>query len=485
MLQLSLYLTFYSEEAILSYYEKDLHTYGGCWGICANLGHHRFKQPYCYAAQTLPNYIVKDNTPPANPITDKGATLGRVLFYDKQLSVNNTIACASCHQQRFAFSDTATQSIGFNGGLTGRHSMRLVNSRFSIESKFFWDERATSLENQTTQPIQNHVEMGFSNTNGDPGLDSLIRKMESISYYPQLFNFVYGSPEITEDKIQKAIAQFVRSIQSYDSKYDIGRAQVNADNVNFPNFTAQENQGKALFLAPPPNGAGCQGCHAAPEFDIAPNSLNNGIIQDATDTTVLDLTNTRAPSLRDVVNPNGIPNGPYMHNGKLKSLLQVVNHYNSIPAIPANTNLDPKLRGPNNQGQNLNLSDAQKDALVAFMKTLSGNDVYTNTRWSSPFDANGNIDIVEVTQTGLASATQQNSLVVYPNPVVNDLYLTLPQGWYKVSMYTLQGQLVQEVSGTNLNHLNVSSIENGIYILRIEDRSSKQVFTQKIVKGAL
>jgi len=95
------------------------------------------------------------------------ATLGRVLFYDKQLSANGAIACASCHKQEFAFSDTAQQSVGLNGGLTGRHSMRLVNSRFADEVRFFWDERASSLEDQTTQPIQDHVEMGFSGENGN------------------------------------------------------------------------------------------------------------------------------------------------------------------------------------------------------------------------------------------------------------------------------------------------------------------------------
>lgn len=194
-----------------------------------------------YSTQTHPTYITKNNTPNNNPITDKGATLGRVLFYDKKLSVNNTIACSNCHQQQFAFSDTATLSIGFNGELTDRHSMRLVNARFGNEMKFFWDERASNLESQTTQPIQNHVEMGFSNTNGDPGLDSLIRKMQAISYYPQLFQFVYGSTQITETKIQQALAQFVRSIQSFDSKYDMGRAQVASDNVDFPNFTSIEN----------------------------------------------------------------------------------------------------------------------------------------------------------------------------------------------------------------------------------------------------
>lgn len=231
-----------------------------------------------YANQPVPNYITKDNTPTNNSIDNKIATLGRVLFYDKNLSLNNTIACASCHKQEFAFGDTAVLSVGYEGGLTGRHTMRLVNTRFGTEMKFFWDERAANLETQTTMPIQDHVEMGFSGTNGQPSFDSLVNKLSAISYYQILFNFAYGSFQITEYRVQRALAQFIRSMQSFDSKFDIGRAQVPNLNVNFPNFTPLENQGKTIFLTPPPNGAGCQGCHRAPEFDIDPNSLNNGVI---------------------------------------------------------------------------------------------------------------------------------------------------------------------------------------------------------------
>ena len=104
--------------------------------------------------------------------------------------------------------------------------MRLVNARFSEEDNFFWDERARSLEEQTTQPIQDHIEMGFSGTNGQPNLDSLIRKMQNIDYYQSLFTLAFNDNTITEERMQQALAQFVRSIQSFDSKYDTGRAQV-------------------------------------------------------------------------------------------------------------------------------------------------------------------------------------------------------------------------------------------------------------------
>ncbi|MGL2985965.1 cytochrome-c peroxidase [Flavobacterium sp. RSSA_27] len=343
-----------------------------------------------YQNQNVPSYITKDNTS-GNSITDKGATLGRVLFYDKNLSANNTISCSSCHKQANAFGDDAVASIGINGTTT-RHSMRLVNSRFSNENKFFWDERATSLENQTTQPIQNHIEMGFSGTNGDANLASLINKLQNIGYYKELFRFVYGSEEITETKIQLALAQFIRSIQSFDSKFDIGRASATNDKQNFNNFTAQENQGKDLFLTPPvfdttgnriSGGLGCAACHGAPEFDIDPNSRNNGIIG-VLNATGIDITNTKAPSLRDLLNQKGEPNGPMMHTGNLATLQNVIGHYGTINIAPGNSNLDPRLR-PNGFGQQLHLTATEVNALIAFIKTLTGTAVYTDPKWSSPF----------------------------------------------------------------------------------------------------
>ncbi|MCC6817382.1 MAG: cytochrome-c peroxidase, partial [Bacteroidia bacterium] len=238
-----------------------------------------------YSSQTRPAYITSDNSG-FNPISDKGATLGRVLFYDKKLSSNNEVACASCHLQAFAFGDTAKVSKGVNGN-TGRHSMRLVNNRFSQEVRYFWDERASSLETQSTMPIQDHNEMGYSGLNGDQNLQDLINKLKAIDYYQELFQFVYGSSEITESRIQLALSQFIRSIQSFDSKYDIGRQLAGSDGPPFINYTQAENQGKNLFLSPPvfdangnrtSGGLGCQGCHRAPDFNIDPNTINNGII---------------------------------------------------------------------------------------------------------------------------------------------------------------------------------------------------------------
>ena len=344
-----------------------------------------------YANQTIPGYITKDNSL-LNPISNKGATLGRVLFYDKNLSSNNTVSCSTCHKQEFAFGDNTIASTGVNG-TTGRHSMRLINTRFATESKFFWDERAASLEIQTTMPIKDHGEMGFSGSNGDLSFNDLITKLSAIDYYKELFKFVYGSEEITETKIQFALAQFIRSIQSFDSKYDMGRANAPNDGTNFTNFTAQENTGKNLFLTPPifnsfgvrtGGGIGCAGCHRAPEFDIDPNTGNNGIIGTLSGIGI-DITNTRAPSLRDLVKVDGTTNGQMMHTGIITTLQAAIGHYGTITIAPGNTNLDPRLM-PGGNGQQLNLTAAEVNSVIAFLKTLSGTDVYTNPQWSSPFN---------------------------------------------------------------------------------------------------
>lgn len=355
-----------------------------------------------YAAQSLPPYITKNNTPGSNAITDAGATLGRILFYDKRLSRNDTVSCASCHQQALAFADTATASAGVSG-TTGRHSMRLINARFATEARFFWDERATSLENQTSQPIKDHIEMGFSGSSGDPSFSDLVTKLSAIPEYRVLFAMTFADKVITETRIQRALSQFVRSIQSFDSKYDAGRALVN-DNQPFPNFTASENAGKQLFLTPPGpgGGAGCAGCHRPPEFDIDPNSRNNGVTTGFSGT---DLTNTRAPTLRDLVGPGGQSNGAFMHDASFATLDQVISHYNQIPAD--NANLDNRLRRPGGGLQNLNLSPQQRADLVTFLRTLTGTAVYSDVRWSDPFDSSGVLQLIVLPQS--AMTIQPNS----------------------------------------------------------------------------
>lgn len=332
--------------------------------------------------QPLPTSINGiDNTPADNQITNEGATLGRVLFYDKKLSGNGTISCASCHKQDKGFSDDAVLSKGFNGGLTGRHSMTLINSRFYQRGRFFWDERARTLEEQVLMPFQDPVEMGMT-------LEQVVSTVQSQSYYPELFEKAFGSQEINSDRISKALSQFVRSIVSHSSKYDEGRALSASPGANFPNFTDEENIGKNLFFRTIPNGGGaCFGCHTTEAFVSAnPGPQNNGLdLVSTTDigagsvfTNPIFVGRFKTTSLRNIE-----LTAPYMHDGRFNTLEEVVEHYNS--GIQSHPTLSPALTDPNGNPVQLNFTNSEKAALVAFLKTLTDNSVSTEVKWSDPF----------------------------------------------------------------------------------------------------
>lgn len=352
--------------------------------------------PFDYARLDLPNHFTTDvpgqvlptsingtdNIPADNPITDNGATLGRVLFYDKSLSANSTISCASCHKQEQGFSDEAILSVGFDGGTTGRHSMTLNNARYYQRGRFFWDERAATLEEQVLMPFQDPVEMGMT-------LEQLVSSVEEQSFYHELFEKAFGSPEVTSDRIAAALAQFVRSIVSYSSKYDEGRAASPSPGPDFANFTVEENLGKRIFFQTIPNGGGaCFGCHTTEAFISAnPGPQNNGLDAASTD----DLG-------AGAVFPNPIFAGrfktttlrnieltaPYMHDGRFATLEQVVEHYNS--GIQNHPTLSPALTDANGNAIRLNLTEAEKAGLVAFLKTLTDTSLATEEKWSDPFE---------------------------------------------------------------------------------------------------
>lgn len=337
---------------------------------------------YNYANQPLPEFIDVEITKQLHlaenpPITDKGATLGRVLFYDKALSRNNTISCSSCHKQELGFADADQFSTGFDGGKTGAHSMRLYNVGFFNGKTMFWNKRATTLEAQSTMPIQDHIEMGFDVDHG--GFDALIAKMNSLTYYPQFFEWVYGDPTITEQRVQIALAEFMRSMQSFNSKFDIGykqtygRAKYNKGVLeDFPNFTDAENRGKFLFIAHiSEDGLGCGDCHVTPTFTFNKDLGNNGLDEGET-------TKFKAPSLKNVA-----VTGPYMHDGRIATLEEVVEHYNT--GIKAGPFLDEHLVDLDGNPIKFNLSEQDKYALVAFLKTLTDSTTLTDPRFSSPF----------------------------------------------------------------------------------------------------
>lgn len=331
--------------------------------------------------------IESDNTPVSNPITNEGALLGRVLFYEKKLSKNGTIACASCHTQQTGFSDTEILSIGFNGGLTRRHSMTLTNARFYDTGKFFWDERAETLEDQVLMPFQDQVEMGLT-------LDTLVQIVSNQSYAAPLFKDAFGDETVTTDRISKALAQFVRSLVSIHAKYDEGRILVSSPLEDFPNFTAEENFGKALFYTSNIGGApSCHSCHASEAFIsplLAPNGTSIGAINglDAISTTDLGIFETtginrhtgkfKVPSLRNVgVRP------PYMHDGRFANLDEVIDHYST--GMQNHPNTLPFMKDANGDVIKYNFTNQEKSALIAFLNTLTDEQFLTDEKFSSPF----------------------------------------------------------------------------------------------------
>jgi cytochrome c peroxidase len=341
--------------------------------------------PYNYANPSLPAYLSAPpiqgqiNTPADNQITDPGATLGRVLFYDKTLSKNKTISCASCHKQENAFSDFEVLSKGFNGGSTRRNSMSLIDAKYYPIGMFFWDQRAATLEQQVLMPIQDLVEMGIT-------LDTLVKRVQDQPYYSSLFTKAFGNGTINSNTISKALSQFVRSIISYQSKYDQGRqtfptAPAPPPNAVFPNFTAQENRGKEIFLSPI---GGCAPCHGSETF-TAPEAKNNGLDATITDRGFGTVTGNAADDGEFKVTTlrNVELTAPYMHDGRFTTLEQVIEHYNS--GVKNHPNLSPQLKLPNGQPRLLNISAADKVALVAFLKTLTDRNVTTDVKYSNPF----------------------------------------------------------------------------------------------------
>lgn len=346
--------------------------------------------PYRYADQPLPRHVKEvaslfDNTPESNPITDEGATLGRVLFYDPNLSANGSTSCSSCHSQQTAFTDERRFSKGFEGRAVDRNSMSLVNLRYYRPGKFFWDERAGSLEDQVLMPIENPIEMGHE-------LTALVSQLQSDPIYPPLFRDAFGTSEVTKERLSLALAQFIRSMVSVNSRFDQGRAAVASVLDPFPNFSEQENYGKQQFFG----RARCSECHL-PEtkgksgaarqsaFFQLEGPLVNGIDSDSdqVDGGVGAFTlkesewgRFKSTSLRNVV-----LTAPYMHDGRFRTLDQVIEHYNW--SVKPHRNLDHRLEDFAANG--LALPEVEKVALAAFLATLTDQTFLTDPKFSDPF----------------------------------------------------------------------------------------------------
>lgn len=323
---------------------------------------------------TLKGYYLE---PLDNPTTVEGVALGKAIFFDRNLSKDRTVSCATCHNPNLAFTDGLRTSKGINGIIGSRNAPGLFN--IGLARKFFWDGRDTSLEQQSLHPIQAEGEMGLS-------LPEAEKRLQGIPSYATLFGKTFGTNTITYDRIAKALAQFERSLVSTQNKYD-------SFLVGLYEPTAQERLGMKLFQTHPSPTAGttglrggnCGDCHLQPtlmgKLDGYEGFNNIGLettfdgSQDIGLKRITgkeeDLGKFKVPSLRNVA-----LTAPYMHDGRFATLEEVLDHYNRED-LKYRPNVDPQIKVASNErfGESLLLTDEEKKAIIAFLHMLTDHSV--------------------------------------------------------------------------------------------------------------
>lgn len=339
-------------------------------------------------------------------INNEVPALGRVLFYDKQMSVNNSISCASCHKQSLAFADNVPFSRGFENRLTTRNSMpiqNLIGNAFANPDSIgnvavgepvpgqsffgfqplFWDGRETSLEKMVMRPVVNHVEMGITD------VDLLVDKISAVPYYGDLFLKAYGSDEITAAKIAHALSSFLQSIRSNNTKFD---KSISFGHGTFPEsekgalLSGMELLGQKLFI----EKYNCNSCHQVqnPHGYLQPEAgtfSNIGLDAAYADNGLGQVTGQemndgmfKIPSLRNVA-----LTGPYMHDGRFETLSEVIDHYST--GLENHPNLDQKLRDASGNPLRFNISSDEKRAIISFLNTLTDHQMISDPKFSDPF----------------------------------------------------------------------------------------------------
>lgn len=333
------------------------------------------EEPYNYNTPDLPNHMFFAKQALIDKgISNKVATLGRVLFYEPKLSLTNNVACASCHKQEFGFADPVAFSTGFDGGKTARNASTIINP--IEQNALFWDARETDIKQMVMMPIKHSVEMGLDN------FEAMERKLSALDYYKQLFKEAFGDDQITRERIAESLSQFVLSMVSGRSKFD--EADPNGWGVtNTLVFNDQELEGLNLFFGV----ARCANCHNPSNSFFGFPNFSESWADIGLETVYEDKgvgENTpgmegmfKIPSLRNVA-----LTAPYMHDGRFATLMDVVNHYNEN--IKASGNLHWTLQD-GAQPAKLGLNQEQKEALVAFLKTLTDQQFLNDPKFSSPF----------------------------------------------------------------------------------------------------
>ncbi len=297
-----------------------------------------------------------------NTLTKAGFELGRKLFYDPILSEDGTVSCGSCHKQFAAFADLEhAVSHGLNNKLGTRNTPALANLRWNPD--FFWDGGVNHLEVVPLAPITNPVEMGTS-------LSSVIRKLNRDPKYVIEFRMVFHQDTINSQQLFRALAQFTGEMVSANAPYD---QYVNGN----PNaLTEEQKQGLIVFEAK------CSSCHKPGLFtdhSFRNNGLDAEFKKDLGRKTITelaaDLGKFKVPTLRNVT-----VSGPYMHDGRFRTLAQVLEYYDK--GVKASATLDPILTGSR---PGIALSDEEKKQLLAFLEALTDKKFITDPRFADPF----------------------------------------------------------------------------------------------------
>lgn len=321
----------------------------------------------------LTNRYRKIIIPADNPMTAEGVALGRMLFYDPVLSADSTVSCASCHNPRFNFSDSTPTSKQVFGSLTKRTTQVLID--MGVQKRFFWDGRKSTLEDAVADAMQGEQHFNYVFAKN---------KLEAQQRYTYLFKKAFGRPgDVTEDKIKKAIAQFLRTFVSYNSKFDkFMRGEAS--------LTTDETEGFAIFND---NDSGdCFHCHAdGPYLTFANQTLmfaNNALdsvnfLYEFEDKglgvfTLDENDNGRfkIPTLRNVM-----LSPPYMHDGRFSTIEEVVGHYSD--SLKYSPNVDPLMQRFNDRG--VHISQNEKNKLIAFLKTLTDTTFINKPEYQNPF----------------------------------------------------------------------------------------------------
>ena len=403
-------------------------------------------------------------------ITNDGATLGRVLFYDKELSINRTISCGSCHQQQYGFADNVKFSKGFDNQLGTRNALHIADIGIDFYNNLLWDDSHTILKNMVQAPLNSGIEMGIES-------EEVVKRVSELPYYAELFEKAFGSSEVTMDKIGSALSQFMGTIVAVNTKLDKGIQS------NFSNFTESEKNGKAIYEEK------CQLCHRGTTstqginnnnlFAFGNKPHNIGLDEEYTDPGKGGITGNqgdigkfKTPNLKNIA-----LTAPYMHDGRFADLEEVVDFYSEDISHHSNSTFvqAPYYSIFPQPFTGYDFTDTEKEELIDFLETLTDVDIVNGPRWSDPFEK------VTSNNTNIEEGTFD--VTIGPNPFQYSTVIDLgfvPTQPVQLYITQMDGKLIKaETILSQKYNLFKDNMSPGTYIVEVRDGQKRAV--QKVI----